>query len=287
VPFQQAFSGAKPDATRPFWSCSYGLEATKDARAPRPEARQAPAPIATAPTTPSAAPSVARSDGPLVEIKRRADARAAAPSSQHHSSRRSSSPWDADPFADEDIALRGVFVHECFREVRSIEDLVDPAARAAIIARARRRAAAEKREPISDSTAEDVARMLERTVASRGRAGSVGAALEVPRADDESRVLTELAFAREVEGALVSGRIDRLVIHTRGGTPIGATIADFKTGAVGASRELLGAKVEGYRTQLAAYGDAVAEMFTIPRVAIRLELLFVDRDEVVELGADR
>jgi ATP-dependent exoDNAse (exonuclease V) beta subunit len=317
-PFQQAFIGAKPDATRPFWSCSYGLESAKHGlesakhghesakhghesakhghesakhghesakhgHESEREGAQTPTPATTAPATPTAAPSA----GPLVEIKQRVDARAAAPSSQHQSARRSSSPWDADPFADEDIAVRGVFVHECFREVRSIEALVDPAARAAIIARARRRAAAEKRQPIPDSTAEDVARMLDRTVASRGRPGSVGAALAVPRGADESRVLTELAFAREVDGALVNGRIDRLVIHSRDGVPVGATIVDFKTGAVRAGHEIFDAKVEGYRTQLAAYGDAVAEMFTIPRDAIRLELLFVDRDEVVELGADR
>jgi hypothetical protein len=176
-----------------------------------------------------------------------------------------------------------VFVHECFREVRSIEDLVDAASRAAIIERARRRAAAEKGEPISDSVAEDVAAMLERIASRRGKPGSIAESLEVHGDASSSRVLAELGFVREVNGALVNGRIDRLVLSLRDGVPIGATIIDFKTGAEHVTREQLSEKIDAYREQLSAYGDAVAEMFTIPREIIRLELLFVDRGEVVGL----
>jgi ATP-dependent exoDNAse (exonuclease V) beta subunit len=102
---------------------------------------------------------------------------------------------------------------------------------------------------------------------------------------DTVRVHNELAFTREVNGAIVNGRIDRLVLLLRDGVPIGATIIDYKTGAADASSENLAEKVSVYREQLAAYGDAVAEMFTIPRGAVQLELLFVDRGEVVVLGS--
>ena len=86
-----------------------------------------------------------------------------------------------------------------------------------------------------------------------------------------------------MNGALVNGRIDRLVLSLRDGVPIGATIIDFKTGATEVSSEKLAEKISAYREQLAAYGDAVAEMFTIPREAVRLELLFVDRGESIAL----
>ena len=55
--------------------------------------------------------------------------------------------------------------------------------------------------------------------------------------------------------------------------------------AVRMKMEMLEAKIAGYRSQLSAYGDAVAEMFTIPREGVSLELLFVDRGEVVVLGS--
>jgi hypothetical protein len=178
-----------------------------------------------------------------------------------------------------------VLVHECFREVHSIEDLVDASARAAIIERARRRAAAEKREPISDELAHEVEVMLARIASDRGRPGTIARALDLDAAGNTVRVYNELAFTREVNGALVNGRIDRLVLSLREGVPIGATIIDFKTGAKDSPRAVLEAKIAGYRSQLSAYGDAVAEMFTIPREGVSLELLFVDRGEVVVLGS--
>jgi ATP-dependent exoDNAse (exonuclease V) beta subunit len=178
-----------------------------------------------------------------------------------------------------------VFVHECFREVRSIEDLVDASARAAIVGRARRRAAAEKREPVSDKLADEVGVMLARIASDRGRLGTIAQALDLEAVGDTVRVHNELAFTREVNGALVNGRIDRLVLSLREGVPIGATIIDFKTGAKDSPRAVLEAKIAGYRSQLSAYGDAVAEMFTIPREGVSLELLFVDRGEVVVLGS--
>jgi hypothetical protein len=217
---------------------------------------------------------------PLVEVKRRARGRAAPPSS--HAQR---SLWALDPFSDDDIALRGVFVHECFREVRSIDDLVEPSRRDALMERARGRAAVEKGAPISDALSDEIRGVLSQIASSRGAPGSIGSALEVAGDAASVRVLAELAFAREVDGAIVNGRIDRLVLSLRDGVPVGATIIDFKTGAKDSPREVLEAKIAGYRSQLEAYGDAVAEMFTISREAVRLELLFVDRGEVVVLGS--
>ena len=218
---------------------------------------------------------------PLVEVKPRTRGRAAPPSSHD-----APSAWAFNPFTDDDIALRGVLVHECFREVRSIEDLADLAARDTLVARARRRAATEKGEPISDPLAAEARGLLEGILAGRGVAGSIASSLDLSayaREGLEPRVLAELPFTREVDGGIVNGRIDRLVLALRDGVPESATIIDFKTGAVGVDPATLAGKVAAYRSQLEAYGDAVAEMFSLPRDRVRLELLFVDREEVVRL----
>ena len=177
-----------------------------------------------------------------------------------------------------------MFVHECFREVRSIEDLVDAQSRATLIDRARRRASVEKGEPISDRLVEDVSGTLERIATEARAPGSVASALELRGDPGECRVLAELGFVREIGGGLVNGRIDRLELSLRGGMPVGATVIDFKTGAVDISGDKFKEKVAAYRAQLSAYGDAVAEMFAIPRETVRLKLLFVDRGESLELS---
>jgi ATP-dependent exoDNAse (exonuclease V) beta subunit len=281
----QKYQEARAHPSEPFWMCEYAGEVrtSKEAAADPPRSADPPRPAdppRSADPPSAAGKAAAESARPLVEIKPRAGGRSAPPSS--HAQR---SLWALDPFTDDDIALRGVFVHECFREVRAIEDLVDASARAAIVGRARRRAAAEKREPVSDSVTEGVAAMLERIASQRGKPGSIAKSLEVHDDAGSCRVLTELGFVREVNGALVNGRIDRLVLSLRDGVPIGAKIIDFKTGATKANGEQLAGKVSAYREQLEAYGDAVAEMFTIARESVTLELLFVDRGEVVVLGS--
>jgi hypothetical protein len=285
-----------PGETKPFWESVYeGAEGGEASAAPHAATQPATgdsSKAAAQPPTADAGAEAARlgaaaahalpanSAQPLVLIKPRARGRAAPPSS--HAQR---SPWALDPFTDDDIALRGVFVHECFREVRSIDDLAEQSRRDALIERARRRAAVEKGAPISDELADEIRGVLARIASTRGQPGSIASALEVAGDPASARVLAELAFAREVDGAIINGRIDRLVLSLRGGVPVGATIIDFKTGAKDSPREVLDAKIAGYRSQLEAYGDAVAEMFTIPREAVRLELLFVDRGEVVVLGS--
>ena len=293
-----------PGETKPFWESVYeGADDGEASAAPQvatqvamqvatPARPQDSSKAAAQPPTADAGAEAARLGAaaahalpagaaqPLVVIKPRARGRAAPPSS--HAPR---SLWALDPFTDDDIAVRGVFVHECFREVRSIDDLAEQSRRDALIERARRRAAVEKGAPISDELSDEIRGVLARIASSRGQPGSIASALEVAGDSASARVLAELAFAREVDGAIINGRIDRLVLSLRGGVPVGATIIDFKTGAKDSPREVLDAKIAGYRSQLEAYGDAVAEMFTIPREAVRLELLFVDRGEVVVLGS--
>ncbi|MFM1821990.1 MAG: ATP-dependent helicase/nuclease subunit [Planctomycetota bacterium] len=224
---------------------------------------------------------------PLVEVVRRADgARVRAPSD--HAAAAGRSLWAHSPFGDDDIAVRGVLVHEVFREVDSIERLVDPAVRAAILARARRRTQVEKGQSVTAEVVAEVEAMLVRLLAGIGRGGSVAEALRLRNdAVRREEARTEVPFVVEAEGGvLVRGRIDRLVLVHEADQVVGAHIVDFKTGAVHADDDALARKIEGYRSQLASYGDAVARLWAIPRAAVRESLLFVDREMVVALRAD-
>jgi ATP-dependent exoDNAse (exonuclease V) beta subunit len=263
------YEEARVHPSEPFWMCEYAGEAR-------------PAIQAAVDLPSSAGKAASEPTNPLVELKPRAGGRAAPPSS--HESHRL---WALDPFTNDDIALRGVFVHECFREVESVAQLAHGEPLDALVARARRRAAAEKGAPISDALADEIRSMLAHIASERGRPGSIAASLELIAPGHEVRVLTELGFTREIDGALVNGRIDRLVLFSRAGAPVAATILDYKTGATQSDATDLANKIANYRAQLVAYGDAVAEMFTIARESIRLELLFVDRGEVVVLERGR
>jgi ATP-dependent helicase/nuclease subunit A len=249
-PLAAARIAAAPSSAEPFWSVEYGA---------RPASLPAP-PAATegAPTVPPQ---------PLVEIVVRAGGNAAPPSSH------AAALWQFDPFGDDDIALRGVLVHECFREVRTATDIDSQAKREAILRAARRRAAVEKATPIDDALVSGAEALLARCAT-----GRVGAALAVA---GDTIVRTELPFVRETAGGLVHGRIDRLELVREGGRVVRARVLDFKTGAAGADRATLARKCEGYFEQLSGYRDAVSEMYGLDAASIERVLLFVDRDEVV------
>ena len=242
-----AFSKAKPCSAEPFWKAEFGVLA--------PEA---------------APPAVAlpRAVDALVEIVA-APGRAVPPPSMHESQL-----WQFDPFKNDDVALRGVLVHECFREIESLDAIATHELRGQLVARAAIRASVEKGEPVEDDLIQKTIALLERVAT-----GQTGRAL---RSGGSIRVRTELPFVRETPDGLVHGRIDRLELEVRDGKVVGAVIIDFKTGATESKPADLEQKKQGYFGQLAGYAEAVEEMFGIEKSAIRRVLLFVDRDEVVE-----
>ncbi len=297
----EALGAADVDAASPapFWKVEYegfsfGAEPSTEARAAaggavQAEATPVPVDAQVRETDPAGAPGADVGDArPLVEVVPRVGGAAAAAPSDRSADSPDPSPWSLSPFGDDDIAVRGVFVHEVFREVDSIERLVDVDERAAILARARRRAQVEKGQRVADTVVLGVESMLESMLEGLGREGSLAESMRLrvdARRREEAR--TEVPFVVETdEGVLVRGRIDRLVLAWEGERLAGARIVDFKTGAVGVEASVLAKKVEGYRAQLASYGDAVARLWAIPRASVRETLLFVDRNEVVELGAD-
>ena len=241
-----AFAKAKPGSAEPFWKAEFGV---------------------IAPEAVPPAVALPRTVDALVEIVA-APGRAVPPPSMHESQL-----WQFDPFKNDDVALRGVLVHECFREVRTAADIAGAESRARIVAAAARRASVEKGEPVRQQLIDDAVALLARVAA-----GPVGREL---RAGGSIEPRTELPFVSETVDGLVHGRIDRLELDVRDGRVVGATIIDFKTGAKDSTPADLEQKKRGYFEQLDGYAVAVSGMFGIDRREIRRVLLFVDRDEVV------
>jgi ATP-dependent exoDNAse (exonuclease V) beta subunit len=275
-PMATALTRAKLDGSRPFWSARLGVLAAQ-----KPQLLAPPDPSALNPSAPnpSALNPRAPNPRPLITIVARGGGHAPSPSTHAPAS-----SWAIDPFAaDGDgrdssgaiIALRGVLMHECFREVLSLDAIDSAQKREAILGPAALRASIEKGQLISTKLIDEARAVLERCAT-----GPIAQAL---RPTAGVRVRTELPFVRETAEGLVHGRIDRLELTERDGVVVAATIVDFKTGAVGADQRAMREKIAPYAQQLSAYADAVAEMYGIDRAKIDLRLLFVDRGEVVEV----
>ena len=265
-PMATALTSAKLDGSRPFWSARLGVLAAQKP--------QLIAPLAGSALNPSVP-----NPRPLITIVARGGGHAPSPSTHAPAS-----SWEIDPFAaDGDgrdssgaiIALRGVLMHECFREVLSLDAIDSAQKREAILGPAALRASIEKGQVISTKLIDEARAVLERC--------ATGAIAQALRPTAGVRVRTELPFVRETAEGLVHGRIDRLELTERDGVVVAATIVDFKTGAVGADQRAMREKIAPYAQQLSAYADAVAEMYGIDRAKIDLRLLFVDRGEVVEV----
>ena len=247
-----AFARATPSSAAPFWKVESGVIAAQAA------------PLA--PVVAAAAPEIGAVEVPLVEVSV-TPGETAAPPSQH-----SHGLWQFDPFKDDDVALRGVLVHECFREVGTAAELATPAQRVALVARAVTRASVEKGEPVPQRLIDDAVALLERV--------AMGAAGRALRGGAGVRVRTELPFVRETADGLVHGRIDRLELDVRDGQVVGATIIDFKTGAVDAKGSGFEDTKRMYFDQLEGYAKAVSDMYGLDPGSIQRVLLFVDRDEI-------
>ncbi|MCH2178254.1 MAG: UvrD-helicase domain-containing protein [Mariniblastus sp.] len=86
-------------------------------------------------------------------------------------------------------------------------------------------------------------------------------------------IQTERAFAVFLDGELVRGVIDRLVLIRDGANLVAADLIDYKTDRVAA--EHLDGRVEYYRPQLNAYRLAVSHFCHLPIEKVAARLLFV------------
>jgi ATP-dependent helicase/nuclease subunit A len=95
-------------------------------------------------------------------------------------------------------------------------------------------------------------------------------------------VYRERTFALRDRERLITGAMDRLVVQKLQGKPIGAQVIDFKTDDI-SHPGVFEARVELYRPQLAAYCDAVARLYNVPRSTVIARLVFVNGDNAVML----
>ncbi|MAT80312.1 MAG: hypothetical protein CMJ29_01540 [Phycisphaerae bacterium] len=90
---------------------------------------------------------------------------------------------------------------------------------------------------------------------------------------DELEVLREWPVLKQLDGTLIRGRLDRLVVGRRKGEVVLAEIVDFKSGPVGEDESEL---VDYYRPQLAFYSDVVEAHFKLDPGIVTSRLLFID-----------
>jgi ATP-dependent exoDNAse (exonuclease V) beta subunit len=127
-----------------------------------------------------------------------------------------------------------------------------------------------------------------RALVARAIAGPMGAVLRADRyaawACGTPEVRTEMPFAAVVDGTLLRGRMDRVVLGIRDGRVERAEVVDWKTGAGGLQGAALEERIAPYRLQMQAYRGALAAMFGLPAERVTAALAFVDRGEVVEVS---
>jgi len=111
----------------------------------------------------------------------------------------------------------------------------------------------------------------------------VGAALAHPELAPGQQVelWKERGFAVQIDGRLVTGRFDRVVVYRQQGQPVKVEVIDFKTDRIWPDKKNLPRLIQTYRPQIEAYRMAVSTMLNLPPApgapgAIRASLVFVD-----------
>ena len=94
-------------------------------------------------------------------------------------------------------------------------------------------------------------------------------------------VKNERGFAVSINGQLLQGFIDRLVLTYEGDKLLAAEVIDYKTDAV--EGEALQSRINHYRPQLNAYRQATARFCKLPLERVSAQLVFVAQDLIVDL----
>ena len=89
-------------------------------------------------------------------------------------------------------------------------------------------------------------------------------------------VLQEYPICALVDGHLVRGYIDRLILFSKDDEIIAADIVDFKTDSVGSDPDILDRRILHYQPQIFAYRKAISQMHRLSQAAIGSRLLFTD-----------
>ncbi|MCE9552225.1 MAG: UvrD-helicase domain-containing protein [Planctomycetes bacterium] len=107
---------------------------------------------------------------------------------------------------------------------------------------------------------------------------------ELKQGDLDLSLRRESRIAARRDGRLIGGQADRIVIMSRHGRRLAAEVIDLKTDQLDANDPAaIAAKVDFYRPQLAAYCDAVAQMYRLDPKCVCARLLFVEPGVVAEV----
>lgn len=126
----------------------------------------------------------------------------------------------------------------------------------------------------------DFAAMLEKAEV-RGAlcASAAQPGTSTPRVDVE--LWRERPFIVTMEGRLLRGQFDRVVVKRQGGKAIRAEVLDYKSDRVAV--EMMESLVETYRPQVAAYRGALSQMLGLGMADITAKLLFLMPGRVVKV----
>ncbi len=167
--------------------------------------------------------------------------------------------------------VRGTIIHEWFALIDWLRDEHDDGPGDEELLRAAKRAAPECDEAAAIALLPEFRRMLAQR--------AVRDVLTHGRGDVEPELWRERAFAVRVEGKLLQGRFDRVVIErgqnsgdARANTTV-ATLIDFKTDRVVPGG--VGPIVERYEPQIRAYKAALSRLLGANGVTVRAGLLLV------------
>lgn len=104
------------------------------------------------------------------------------------------------------------------------------------------------------------------------------------RVSQGSEVRNELPFALILDGSLVQGRMDRVVLMKEGEALSGVQVLDYKTDIFPSDEEgALEETAAGYRNQMETYQRAAARLFDLPPSDVQVTLLFLAAGRAVSL----
>ena len=186
----------------------------------------------------------------------------------------------AREFAGADDGARGSLAHAWLERMSWCDGAIPGGIDEADLVRA---VAVEIGRPVATELASEVRTLVRSTVA-----GPVAAVLRESRYGawgcERVDVRSEMPFAVIVGGALVHGRMDRVVLGFRNGRVVRAEVVDWKTGTTNVDGTAFEERIAGYRSQMAGYRRALCTMFGLAPEAVTAVLAFVDRGELVEIG---
>jgi hypothetical protein len=181
-------------------------------------------------------------------------------------------------------AIYGRLIHAFFQQVRWLEDFQVESEKLTEVARRTVEADLLQRVSIERAIDEFTA-MLElnsvRQCLSRSRyKGRILAALP-----DRIEIENEYPISGLMNGELISGTIDRLVVLYRQGQPYTAEIFDFKTDAYDPKLNLLWVdeRVQHHRPQLSTYANYMAHALHLDAAQVAAHLLLLSSDDCVRI----